>query len=89
MVMTPLFQSKIDENCEKLTAVNATNLSKIVSSEEITNRETLLKNIQDRDDKSLFTLMPNKEGLCFSCYRNLSEIDNCKLHNYIKTMPGT
>lgn len=84
-----LCNSNIDENYENVTAVNATNLSKIVSYEKITDRETLLKNIHDHDDKSLFTLVSNEAGLCFSCHRNLAEIDNCKLHNYIKAMPRT
>ncbi|XP_073957440.1 cytosolic thiouridylase subunit 2 isoform X1 [Choristoneura fumiferana] len=69
----------------KLTALDATNFSKMVSerSNNIHSNNDKLENLGDQESmKSMFPFI--NERLCYGCSRNYLEMDHCKLPCYIQ-----
>lgn len=79
-----IFQSDLSVPDDKLTALQATEFSRLVSLQRPSNIETRDKqviNVIQENQNSMFPYI-NKH-LCYSCSRNYSEINECSFKEHM------
>lgn len=84
-IINAVFQSDLRMKNNKLTALDATNFSKMVSerSSNTDGNNDILKNLGDQQSmKSMFPFI--NEHLCYGCSRNYLEMDHSMLPYYIQ-----